>query len=229
MLGSATVLKVENLSKQYSTAQGPLPILSEVTFSLAPGDSMSIIGPSGVGKSTLLYVLGALDPPTTGTVTLDGENPFTLPESELAVFRNSQVGFVFQDHLLLPQCTVLENVLLPTLVAAADASIRERAVELIEQVGLKPRLEHRPGELSGGERQRVALARALIRQPQLLLCDEPTGNLDRESADTVSSLLFDLHRQRQAILVVVTHNVVLAQRCARQYQLTERTLEPVSL
>ena len=229
MLGSATVLKVENLSKQYSTAQGPLPILSEVTFSLAPGDSMSIIGPSGVGKSTLLYVLGALDPPTTGTVTLDGENPFTLPESELAVFRNSQVGFVFQDHLLLPQCTVLENVLLPTLVAAADASIRERAVELIDQVGLKPRLEHRPGELSGGERQRVALARALIRQPQLLLCDEPTGNLDRESADTVSSLLFDLHRQRQAILVVVTHNVVLAQRCAKQYKLTERTLEPVSL
>ena len=229
MLGSATVLKVDNLSKQYSTAQGPLPILSEVTFSLAPGDSMSIIGPSGVGKSTLLYVLGALDPPTTGTVTLDGENPFTLPESELAVFRNSQVGFVFQDHLLLPQCTVLENVLLPTLVAAADASIRERAVELIDQVGLKPRLEHRPGELSGGERQRVALARALIRQPQLLLCDEPTGNLDRESADSVSSLLFDLHRQQQAILVGVTHNVVLAQRCAKQYQLTERTLESVSL
>ena len=223
------MLEVENLSKQYSTAQGPLPILSEVTFSLAPGDSMSIIGPSGVGKSTLLYVLGALDPPTTGTVTLDGENPFTLPESELAVFRNNQVGFVFQDHLLLPQCTVLENVLLPTLVATPDASIRERAVDLIEQVGLKPRLEHRPGELSGGERQRVALARALIRQPQLLLCDEPTGNLDRESADTVSSLLFDLHRQRQAILVEVTHNVALAQRCARQSRLNDRTLEPVSL
>ena len=223
------MLEVENLSKQYSTAQGPLPILLEVTFSLAPGDSMSIIGPSGVGKSTLLYVIGALDPPTTGTVTLNGENPFTLPESELAVFRNSQVGFVFQDHLLLPQCTVLENVLLPTLVAAADTSIRERAVDLIEQVGLKPRLEHRPGELSGGERQRVALARALIRQPQLLLCDEPTGNLDRESADTVSSLLFDLHRQRQAILIVVTHNATLAQRCARQYQLNDRTLEPVSL
>ena len=223
------MLEVENLSKQYSTAQGPLPILSEVTFSLAPGDSMSIIGPSGVGKSTLLYVLGALDPPTTGTVTLDGENPFTLPESELAVFRNNQVGFVFQDHLLLPQCTVLENVLLPTLLATPDASIRERAVDLIEQVGLKPRLEHRPGELSGGERQRVALARALIRQPQLLLCDEPTGNLDRESADTVSSLLFDLHRQRQAILVVVTHNVALAQRCARQSRLNDRTLEPVSL
>jgi len=223
------VLEVENLSKQYSTAQGPLPILSEVTFSLAPGDSMSIIGPSGVGKSTLLYVLGALDPPTTGTVTLNGENPFTLPESELAVFRNSQVGFVFQDHLLLPQCTVLENVLLPTLVAASDASITERAVDLIEQVGLKPRLEHRPGELSGGERQRVALARALIRQPQLLLCDEPTGNLDRESADMVFSLLFDLHKQREAILVVVTHNAVLAQRCGRQFRLNDRTLEPVSL
>lgn len=223
------MLEVENLSKQYSTAQGPLPILSEVTFSLAPGDSMSIIGPSGVGKSTLLYVLGALDPPTTGTVTLNGENPFTLPESELAVFRNSQVGFVFQDHLLLPQCTVLENVLLPTLVAASDASITERAVDLIEQVGLKPRLEHRPGELSGGERQRVALARALIRQPQLLLCDEPTGNLDRESADMVFSLLFDLHKQREAILVVVTHNAVLAQRCGRQFRLNDRTLEPVSL
>ena len=172
-------------------------------------------GPSGVGKSTLLYVLGALDPPTTGTVTLDGENPFTLPESKLAVFRNSQVGFVFQDHLLLPQCTVLENVLLPTLVAASDASITERAVDLIEQVGLKPRLEHRPGELSGGERQRVALARALIRQPQLLLCDEPTGNLDSTTSSEVMQLLRQKNVENNSTLLLVTHDLKIAQQCDR--------------
>ena len=222
------MLEVKNLGKQYSTPHGALSILSDISFSLDRGDSASIVGPSGSGKSTLLYVVGALEPPTAGTVTLDGQNPFTLPEQELAVFRNSQVGFVFQDHLLLPQCSVLENVLVPTLVSQPEPRVTDRAIDLIEQVGLKPRLEHRPAELSGGERQRVALARALIREPPLLLCDEPTGNLDGDSADIVSSLLFDLHARQKAILIIVTHNTALAHRCAVQYRLSGQRLAPAS-
>ena len=219
------MLVVTNLSKQYPTARGFLPILSDVTFTLSRGDSASIVGPSGSGKSTLLYVLGALEPPTAGTVTLDGENPFALGERPLATFRNTRVGFVFQDHLLLPQCTVLENVLVPTLVGEPEVGLTERAVHLVEQVGLRDRLDHRPAELSGGERQRVALARALIRQPPLLLCDEPTGNLDGESARTVASLLFDLHQRQQTVLIIVTHNTELAGRCATRYRLSNRRLE----
>ena len=186
------------------------------------------MGPSGCGKSTLLYVLGALDPPSGGGVTLDGENPFALAERELAAFRNTRVGFVFQDHLLLPQCTVLENVLLPTLVSDPDANVVERAGKLIEQVGLKERADHRPAELSGGERQRVALARALIQQPPLLLCDEPTGNLDSDSAAAVTSLLFELHRRQETVLVIVTHNAELAGRCSIRYRLSHQRLEKVS-
>ena len=219
------MLEVTNLSKQYPTARGVLPILSDISFTLSRGDSTSIMGPSGSGKSTLLYVLGALEPPTAGTVTLDGENPFALDERELAAFRNTRVGFLFQDHLLLPQCTVIENVLVPTLVGESDARLTERAVHLVEQVGLKDRLDHRPAELSGGERQRVAVARALIRQPRLLLCDEPTGNLDRDSAEMVTSLLFELHRQQETVLVIVTHNAELAGRCSIRYRLHNRRLE----
>lgn len=222
------MLEVKNLSKQYSTPHGVLPILSEINLCLDRGDSASIVGPSGSGKSTLLYIVGALEPPNAGTVMLDGQNPFILPDRDLAAFRNSQVGFIFQDHLLLPQCSVLENVLVPTLVGNPKPGVTDRAVDLIEQVGLKPRLEHRPAELSGGERQRVALARALILEPRLLLCDEPTGNLDGESADIVSSMLFDLHTRQNAILIIVTHNTALAQRCAVRYQLTNQRLIPAS-
>ncbi len=220
------MLEVANLSKQYPTARGMLPILSEVSFSLSRGQSASIVGPSGCGKSTLLYVLGAIEPPTGGRVTLDGQDPFELDEREIARFRNTRVGFVFQDHLLLPQCTVLENVLVPTLVGDPDPGAADRALQLIDQVGLAERAEHRPGELSGGERQRVSLARALIRQPPLLLCDEPTGNLDRDSAETVASLLFELHEQQETILVIVTHNPGLAERCAVRYRLDDQRLEP---
>src|SRR6185295_18727419 len=156
-----------------------------VSFSLAPGDAAVVMGPSGSGKSSLLYILGGLEPPTSGTVSLDGRDPFRLNSNDLAAFRNASIGFVFQDHCLLPQCTVLENVLIPTLVVRGvreelDAATRART--LIERVGLGDRVDHRPAELSGGERQRVAIARALIRNPRLLLCDEPTGNLDRASA-----------------------------------------------
>lgn len=218
------MLKVENVSKQYPAPHGVLQILSDVSFSLSPGEAASIMGPSGSGKSTLLYILGALEPATAGTVTLAGQNPFQLKPNELAVFRNRQIGFIFQDHCLLPQCSVLENVLMPTLVSPANHNDSERARTLLEQVGLGERLEHRPAELSGGERQRVALARALIMKPQLLLCDEPTGNLDHKSADAVAALLFELHQQQETILIVVTHNAELAARFQRQFQLQDQHL-----
>jgi len=202
-------------------------VLSGVTFALAPGEAAVVTGPSGSGKSSLLHVLGALDPPSSGTVTLDGRNAFTLPPKAMAEFRNAEVGFVFQDHCLLPQCSVLENVLVPTLVAsngAGGVDDRSRARHLIEQVGLADRVDHRPGELSGGEKQRVAIARALIRQPRLVLCDEPTGNLDQQSASVVASLLLDLHRRQQNILVVVTHSERLAAQFPIRFELTDRKL-----
>ncbi len=231
------MLQVAHLSKDYPTPRGALAVLSDVSFSLAAGDAAAIMGPSGSGKSSLLYVLGALEPPSSGTVTLDGQDPFQLPPARLAAFRNRSVGFVFQDHCLLPQCTLLENVLIPTLVAPAPArslsgngerapggDANARARMLIEQVGLSPRIDHRPGELSGGERQRVAIARALVREPRLLLCDEPTGNLDRASAGNVAALLKDLHRQQQTILIVVTHSTELASSFPIRFELIDRQL-----
>ena len=213
------MLEVTGLAKSYPTPRGALDILSGVDLALRRGEAASIVGPSGSGKSTLLYVLGALEPPTAGTVTLHGVDPFTLATAELAAFRNRQVGFVFQDHLLLPQCTVLENVLIPTLVGDTVDGAGDRARELLGRAGLGDRLDHRPAELSGGERQRVALARALIRRPPLLLCDEPTGNLDRAAGEVVADMLFDLHGRQETVLVVVTHNVELAARCPIRYRL----------
>lgn len=223
------MLEATNISKHYPTPRGPLAILSDVTLSLAPGDAVAIMGPSGSGKSSLLYILGGLEPPSAGSVSLDGRNVFALAPSELAEFRNSEIGFVFQDHCLLPQCSVVENVLVPTLVARADnADQREdfpgRARSLIEQVGLGDRIEHRPGELSGGEKQRVAIARALIRHPRLVLCDEPTGNLDPTSAEAVASLLLDLHRRLNNILIVVTHSARLASQFPIRFELVDRKL-----
>ena len=221
------MLEVRNLSKEYPTPAGPLRVLAEVNLSLSTGDAVSIVGPSGSGKSSLLYLLGALEPPTSGAVTLNGRNPFELDDKNLARFRNEQIGFVFQDHHLLPQCSVLENVLIPTLVAHdADAAVQRRALDLLDQVGLGPRIHHRPHELSGGEKQRAALARALVRQPQLVLCDEPTGNLDHESTAAVATLLLELHKQQQTILIVVTHNLDLAQSFARKYRLDAGRLIP---
>lgn len=221
------MLKVDNISKEYPTPRGTLKILSDVSLSLSRGDAASIMGPSGSGKSTLLYILGALEPPTNGSVTLDGENPFQFKPRELAAFRNKEIGFIFQDHCLLPQCSVLENVLTPSMVSAGVHDETERARALLEQVGLRERIEHRPAELSGGEKQRVALARALIMKPQLLLCDEPTGNLDQESAATVASLLLELHQRQQTILVVVTHNAELAAQFPRRFQLKGHHLNEV--
>ncbi len=220
------MLEVSNVTKDYPAPSGRLSILDGISFSLSRGEAASVVGPSGSGKSTLLYILGALEPPSAGRVTLDGRNPFELSERELAAFRNRQVGFVFQDHCLLPQCTVLENVLTPTLVAEKRDYV-PRARSLLEQVGLSQRLDHRPAELSGGEKQRVALARALVCEPSLLLCDEPTGSLDRDSAEAVASLLLDLHAQQKTILVVVTHNLELAARFPRRFGLRHRRLQPL--
>ena len=219
------MLRVENLSKDYATPAGPLRIVSEMTFSLAPGSAASIMGPSGSGKSTLLYMLGALEPPSSGTVTLKGQNPYLLSAKRLAAFRNQQIGFVFQDHCLLPQCSVIENVLTPTMVSSTNGATA-RASELLKQVGLAARLDHRPAQLSGGEKQRVALARALIMKPQLLLCDEPTGNLDQKSADVVADMLLNIHRDEETILIVVTHSSELAARFPQRFELRNQHLEP---
>ena len=221
------MLEVSRLSKEYPAPGGPLLVLSDVSLTLAPGQAAAITGPSGSGKSSLLYLLGGLESPTSGTVRLAGQDPFSLGPAALAEFRNREVGFVFQDHCLLPQLSVLENVLVPTLVARGDgdgAKSLAFARELIERVGLAARIEHRPGELSGGEKQRVAIARALIRRPRLVLCDEPTGNLDPSSAATIASLLLELHRQQASVLIVVTHSAALADRFPIRFELIERQL-----
>jgi lipoprotein-releasing system ATP-binding protein len=221
-------LQVEHVSKDYPTRSGPLPVLRDITLELERGEALAVMGPSGSGKSTLLHILGTLDHPTGGTVQLEARDPFTLAEKDLADFRNRHIGFVFQDHHLLPQCSVLENVLIPTLVGHGDRRKAEAwARELLDRVGLSGRLDHRPAELSGGERQRVAVARALVLHPVLLLADEPTGNLDRRSAKAVGELLLDLHRQEQTMLVVVTHSADLARGFARRLEMADGTLQAV--
>lgn len=218
------MLTATQLSKTYPTPSGDLTVLRDVSLSLNDGESACVMGPSGSGKSTLLYILGGLEPPSTGTVDLNGTNPYTLSADGLAAFRNRDVGFVLQDHCLLPQCTVLENVLVPTLVGDADPSAPERAKALLGLVGLGSRLDHRPAELSGGEKQRAAIARALIRNPRLVLCDEPTGNLDADTAQTVADLLIELHGRQKGIMVVVTHSDSLGSRFAKRWRMNRGQL-----
>jgi lipoprotein-releasing system ATP-binding protein len=220
------MLQVNQLSKDYPTRSGPLSVLRNISLELHRGEALAVMGPSGSGKSTLLHILGTLDQPTSGSVHIDGKDPFGLAERDLADFRNRHIGFAFQDHYLLPQCSVLENVLIPTLVGKDRMADTETwAKQLLERVGLSGRLEHRPAELSGGERQRVAVARALIRHPSILLADEPTGNLDRHSALAVGQLLLDLHRQEQTVLVVVTHSAELARSFPRQMDMVDGALQ----
>jgi len=221
-------LVASGLNKEYPTRSGPLRVLREVNLSLSRGDALAIMGPSGSGKSTLLHILGALDCPSSGTVTLEGSNPFLMPEWQLAAFRNERIGFVFQDHHLLPQCSVIENVLIPTLVNRDSRSngVPQYARQLLDRVGLSSRLDHRPAELSGGERQRVAVARALVLKPVLLLADEPTGNLDRKNAQAIGELLLELHRQENNILIVVTHSLELARLFPGRREVDDGVLLP---
>ena len=228
----APLLKLEKVTKHYVAAAGadPVSVLREVDLDIGTGESLAILGPSGSGKSTLLNLLGTLDQPTSGRVWLDGVDLSTLREEELAAVRNRQMGFIFQSHHLLPQCSVLENVLVPTLADAARKlrdGAGDRARRLLQRVGLEARLHHRPGQLSGGERQRVAVVRALINQPKLLLADEPTGALDRASAQSLGQLLAGLNREEGVTLVVVTHAADLARQMQRALELRDGALVAV--
>ena len=216
------MLTARRLGKVFGPQDAPLEILRDVSFEVPAGQSLAITGPSGSGKSTLLHILGSLDTPSSGGVEIDSIDPFALPELELARFRNTVVGFIFQDHHLLPQHSLLENVLIPALAfGRPEPAVVVRARELLDRVGLSHRLDHRPGQLSGGECQRTALARGLLHQPKLLLCDEPTGSLDRRTAQSVADLLFELHAAEGNVMVIVTHHGELAGRCDRSIELRD--------
>jgi lipoprotein-releasing system ATP-binding protein len=226
------VLTVRDIHKSFgstSESSEPVEVLRGISFELEEGEALAITGPSGSGKSTLLHLIGSLDRPSSGTIEIGGTDPFALPEPKLAWFRNRTIGFVFQDSHLLPQYTVLENVLVPSL-AFKGPSMESRAAELLERVGLGHRMTHRPAELSGGERQRAAVARALLNRPRLLLCDEPTGSLDRAAAMSVADLLFELHEAERTVLIAVTHSLDLAARFPRRCELVEgRCTQPPSV
>lgn len=223
------VLSMQNVTRVFPPTvpgQPEIAVLSGVSLKLVSGMAVAIRGPSGCGKSTLLYLAGTLDRPTSGTVEVLGQNPWRLATRDLAAFRNQHIGFIFQDHQLLPQCSVLENVLLPSLAGfAANGNLRERALQLIERVGLEHRTHQRPGQLSGGERQRVAVCRALLQQPSLLLADEPTGNLDPVTAGEIGSLLLELAAENQSALLCVTHSDELASRFPQSLTLTNGTAD----
>jgi lipoprotein-releasing system ATP-binding protein len=226
------MLNAYNIGKTYPTRAQPLIVLQGVNLSLQAGQSAAIMGPSGSGKSTLLNILGTLDSPTSGNISLNDPqtnapiNPFEMHEKQLARFRNRRIGFIFQDHHLLPQCSALENVLMPTLADPENAATDRvpKAIEHLERVGLSERLQHTPAELSGGERQRVAIARALINQPQLLLADEPTGNLDESAAANIAEILSDIYKEQNSSLIVVTHSHELANKFDIQWKITNKTL-----
>ena len=226
---NAVVLRLDAVHKQYESAdRDPVPVLKGITLTVNRGESIAIVGPSGSGKSTLLNILGSLDSPTNGSIQLDGQELAHLTEQDLASVRNKKIGFIFQSHHLLPQCSVLENVLVPTLAenGKAPAGAVERAKQLLDRVGLGHRLTHRPAQLSGGECQRVAVVRALINQPSLILADEPTGNLDEATATEVTSLLFETCSDENAALILVTHNPEFADAADQSLLLTEGVLSP---
>lgn len=219
-------LRVQGLCKSFETPGDPLVVLDGIDLDVEAGTSISVMGESGSGKSTLLHIVGTLERPTAGSVRVGGADAFSLSPEKLAKFRNTEIGFIFQDHHLLPQCTVLENVLIPTLVGGHDrAAAEDRARTLIEKVGLTPRIGHRPAELSGGERQRTAVARALVNSPGLLLCDEPTGNLDQKTSRSIGDLFGELRKATGASFVVVTHSAEFAALFDRQYRLIDGILE----
>ncbi len=228
-IGAHPVLELQNIEKHYSEpgGEGIIPVLRGVSLSVHQGESVAVTGPSGSGKSTLLNLMGALDHPSSGVVIFSGRNLQSLSDRELAILRNREVGFVFQLHLLLPQCTVLENVLIPTIPKHDEIKLQDRvsrATELLEMVGLESHMHHRPGQLSGGERQRAAVVRALINRPKLLLADEPTGSLDQDSAVALAKLLTGLNEEHGVSLVMVTHAPFIAQFMKRQLRLEHGTL-----
>ncbi len=223
-------LVVHELSKIYPNPVQDVVVLDQLSFTMERGQNLAIVGPSGAGKSTLLQILGTLDQPSSGSVKLAGQDPFALKESEQARFRNQQIGFIFQDHHLLPQWNVLENTLLPALAfGSATPAQFDRAKELLDRVGLNQRLTHLPSQLSGGERERVAVARALLLKPTLILADEPTGNLDSDNADTIGDLLLEVPKEQNAILIVVTHSIELAKRMSRCQELRRGKLHDIEL
>ncbi|HTA29638.1 MAG TPA: ABC transporter ATP-binding protein [Candidatus Cybelea sp.] len=231
MAATETLLKLSGVTLRYDSGgeAAAVEVLKGVSLEVARGESLAIIGPSGSGKSTLLNIIGTLDRATSGEVILAGQDLSKLDEAKLAEVRNRQIGFVFQAHHLLPQCTVMENVLVPTLADAKGDAIKgapERAERLLKRVGLGERMAHRPGQLSGGERQRVAVVRALINQPRLLLADEPTGALDRVSAEQLAQLLLELNREEGVTLIVVTHAPDLARKMGRVLELKDGLLVP---
>ena len=218
------LLNVENLTREFISSESgePLRVLRGLSLEVARGESIAIVGSSGCGKSTLLNLIGTLDEPTSGTLTFDGRDLSQLNAEELALLRNCEMGFIFQSHHLLPQCSVIENVLVPTIAhRTSSASDEERGHRLLERVGLGERLSHRPGQLSGGERQRVAVVRALINEPQLLLADEPTGALDEDTADKLGQLLVELNKEEKVTLITVTHSLSLAERMDRTVKLAD--------
>ena len=219
---SEPLVRARDLRKSFETGDGTIDVLRGIDFTIAPGECLSIVGSSGVGKSTLLHILGALDHPTSGTVEFRGEDVFRKSSDELARFRSESLGFIFQFHHLLPEFNAVENVMMPGVIAEEErGELRCRAVALLEEVGLGHRIEHPVGKLSGGERQRVAVARAVIREPALMLADEPTGNLDPKSGDQVLDLLLELNRSHQSGLIVVTHSPVIATRLGRTLTLID--------
>ena len=222
------MLKVEDLSKEYPGPAGAVSVLSGLNLSVSKGESVAIVGPSGCGKTTLLNILGTLDQPSSGTVEIDGQSLASMSAEERSRFRNRSLGFVFQQHFLLPQCTVLENVLMPRLAGGWEESeemTRERASKLLEDLGLSHRASHMPYQLSGGERLRVAVARSLVNEPSLVLADEPTGSLDPAMGDQVADLFAVLNSQHDVTLVTVTHNAALAERMGAVYRLDGGRLE----
>ena len=231
MSAADPLLRLSRVSMRYAAVEGaPVEVLSEIDLEVHRGETLAIVGPSGSGKSTLLNLIGTLDRPSSGQLELEGEDLTRLDPRALAAVRNRKIGFVFQAHYLLPQCTVMENVLVPTLATENEVlrdGAPDRARRLLERVGLGHRLQHRPAQLSGGERQRVAVVRALINEPLLLLADEPTGALDRPAATQLADLLLDLNRQLKVTLIVVTHATDLARRMERLYEIREGRLQPV--
>ncbi|MFO7973022.1 MAG: ABC transporter ATP-binding protein [Candidatus Hydrogenedentota bacterium] len=226
MSESSALLEVRDVTKAYENAPEPPQVLKGVNMRMTPGESVAVVGPSGCGKSTLLNLIGALDKPSSGSIEFEDKDLSALEAEELAKFRNTSVGFVFQFHHLLPQCTALENVLVPTLVHGGAANKKARARELLERVGLSERVHYRPGQLSGGERQRTAVVRALINEPRLLLADEPTGSLNEESASALVDLLLELSREENMTLLVVTHAMAVAERMGRMLELRDGRLNP---